>query len=60
MKIKLASCMLSLLLGTIITTNANAFVCQAFNDKIKQGCDALCNRIPDTNFGLTVVKAICL
>ncbi|WFQ80760.1 MULTISPECIES: hypothetical protein [Xenorhabdus] len=60
MKRKLAACMLSLLVGTIITTNANAFLCKAFNPDVRESCDNLCNIIPDGGTALKLAKGFCL
>ncbi len=60
MKRKLAACILSLFVGTIITTNANAFFCKLFNDDVKATCDGYCNLIPDSSVKLKAAKLFCL
>ncbi|MBC8949572.1 MULTISPECIES: hypothetical protein [Xenorhabdus] len=60
MKRKLAACMLSLLVGTIITTNANAFLCKTLNADLRATCEAACNLIPDGGTGLSIAKQFCL
>ncbi|MEQ1974722.1 hypothetical protein [Xenorhabdus sp. SGI240] len=60
MKRKLAACMLSLLVGTIITTSANALVCKTFNPEVQKSCETACNLIPDGGTGLKLLKQLCL
>ncbi|PHM73473.1 hypothetical protein Xkoz_01889 [Xenorhabdus kozodoii] len=55
MKRKLAACILTLLIGTVVTTNANAFICKAFNDSIKSSCDNACGLIKNE-----ILKGLCL
>ncbi|CAM3924599.1 hypothetical protein Xentx_03290 [Xenorhabdus thuongxuanensis] len=45
MKRKLAACMLSLLIGTVVAANANALVCKLFNQTIDQKCEEACSLI---------------
>ncbi|BET96691.1 hypothetical protein TCT1_16120 [Xenorhabdus sp. TCT-1] len=60
MKRKLAACMLSLVVGTIITTNANAFICKSLNNDLRAPCEYACNLIPDGGIGLAIAKKLCL
>ncbi|OKP01136.1 hypothetical protein Xedl_03031 [Xenorhabdus eapokensis] len=53
MKRKLAACILSLLIGTVVTANANALACSAFNPTIKAACENLCNLI-SSKIGLQI------
>ncbi len=55
MKRKLAACMLSLLIGTVVTANANAFICKAFNPTIDKACESACNKISND-----VLRGLCL
>ncbi|CDG17691.1 hypothetical protein [Xenorhabdus doucetiae] len=57
---KLAACMLSLILGTIITANANAFVAGLFGGDVGKDLVALCNLIPDGSTALKIAKTACL
>ncbi|MBD2785930.1 hypothetical protein ID858_13815 [Xenorhabdus sp. DI] len=55
MKRKLAACILSLMIGTIVTANANALACDIFSDSIKKHCENLCNNVPDK-----ILRELCL
>ncbi|PHM60097.1 hypothetical protein [Xenorhabdus ishibashii] len=55
MKRKLAACMLSLLIGTVVAANANALACKLFNQSIDQQCEAACNKIQND-----ILRGICL
>ncbi|MDC9580552.1 hypothetical protein PSI15_03030 [Xenorhabdus sp. PR6a] len=55
MKRKLAACILSLMIGTIVTANANALACEIFTNTIKIHCKNLCNNAPNK-----ILREFCL
>ncbi len=47
---KLAACILSLIIGVTVTTNANAYVCNVFTGVAKIFCIKSCEKIPNSGF----------
>ncbi|MBC8953219.1 hypothetical protein [Xenorhabdus sp. PB62.4] len=56
---KLAACILSLIIGVTVTTNANALFCGYLAGAAKAFCIKTCERIPDHGFW-SVVRQGCL
>ncbi|MDC9580551.1 hypothetical protein PSI15_03025 [Xenorhabdus sp. PR6a] len=57
---KLAACILSLILGTIVTANANALIANSFDNPIKSSLAKICHLIPFEGTILKIARTICL
>ncbi|PHM47369.1 hypothetical protein [Xenorhabdus miraniensis] len=56
---KLAACILSLIIGVTVTTNANALACNIFTNVVKEVCVKVCEKIPDRGVW-SVVRQGCI
>ncbi|WP_045958718.1 hypothetical protein [Xenorhabdus poinarii] len=58
---KIAACLLTLIVGTGVTTYVHAYTAEHFfAGKAKELTLIACNAIPDTNIFLKATKAACL